>query len=103
MKAAGITRIDHLIVTHYHTDHVGGVPPLLATVPVGTIYDHGLMSPPHDPDYASNYEAYVRPCRSARGCQPATASVSSRPRWHARLAQRRRCAWQGAVARVRAA
>ena len=32
MKAAGITRIDHLIVTHYHTDHVGGVPPLLAAV-----------------------------------------------------------------------
>ena len=59
MKAAGVTRIDHLIVTHYHTDHVGGVPPLLAKVPVGTIYDHGLMSPPHDQDYASNYEAYV--------------------------------------------
>ena len=25
MQAAGITRIDHLIVTHYHTDHVGGL------------------------------------------------------------------------------
>ncbi|AMY07545.1 ComEC family competence protein [Luteitalea pratensis] len=67
MKAAGITRIDHLIVTHYHTDHVGGVPPLLAKVPVGTVYDHGLMSPPHDPDYASNYEAYVKAVPQRKG------------------------------------
>jgi competence protein ComEC len=59
MAASGIARIDHLIVTHYHTDHVGGLPPLIAKVPVGTIYDHGVMSPPHDPDYAKNYEAYV--------------------------------------------
>src|SRR5688572_3801669 len=28
MKAAGVTAIDHLIVTHYHTDHYGGVPEL---------------------------------------------------------------------------
>ena len=68
MQAAKITRIDHLIVTHYHTDHVGGVPPLLAAkVPVGTIYDHGLMTPPHDPDYARNYEAYVAAVPQRKG------------------------------------
>ena len=67
MKAAGVTRIDHLIVTHYHTDHVGGVPPLLAAVPVGTIYDHGVMSPPHDQDYASNYQAYVTAVPQRKG------------------------------------
>jgi beta-lactamase superfamily II metal-dependent hydrolase len=59
MKAAGVTRIDHLILTHYHVDHVGGVAPLLAKVQVGAIHDHGLMSPPHDPDYARDYEAYI--------------------------------------------
>jgi metal-dependent hydrolase (beta-lactamase superfamily II) len=40
-KAAGITRIDYLVITHYHGDHAGGVPQLTAKMPVGTIYDRG--------------------------------------------------------------
>ena len=40
-KAAGIKQIDYLIVTHYHTDHVGGVPQLVAKIPVKTFVDHG--------------------------------------------------------------
>lgn len=59
MTAAGITRIDHLISTHYHTDHVGGIPALIAKVPVGAFYDHGVMAPPHARDYGANYEAYA--------------------------------------------
>jgi beta-lactamase superfamily II metal-dependent hydrolase len=39
--AAGVKRIDYLIVTHYHGDHAGGVPQLAATLPIGVIYDHG--------------------------------------------------------------
>lgn len=41
MKQAGITSLDYLVVTHYHTDHVGGVPAIAARVPVGTFVDHG--------------------------------------------------------------
>src|SRR5262249_23320305 len=41
MKAAGITAIDHLITTHYHTDHYGGVPELAKRVKVNRFYDHG--------------------------------------------------------------
>jgi beta-lactamase superfamily II metal-dependent hydrolase len=37
----GATRIDHLITTHYHTDHVGGVAPLANRFPVGRFIDHG--------------------------------------------------------------
>jgi competence protein ComEC len=39
--AAGVKRIDYLVVTHYHGDHAGGVPQLAAKIPVGRIYDHG--------------------------------------------------------------
>lgn len=35
------TKIDALIVTHYHIDHVGGVPTLASMVPVSHFYDHG--------------------------------------------------------------
>src|SRR5580658_10800298 len=40
-KEAGVTRIDYLVVTHYHGDHAGGVPQLAAKMPIGRIYDHG--------------------------------------------------------------
>jgi len=41
MKSAGITRIGHLLTTHYHRDHVGGLPQLVAKVEVGEFLDHG--------------------------------------------------------------
>jgi beta-lactamase superfamily II metal-dependent hydrolase len=41
MADAGIAKIDHLLVTHFHHDHVGGVPELVKRVPVGEFLDHG--------------------------------------------------------------
>jgi competence protein ComEC len=41
VKAAGLDRIDYLLITHYHVDHVGGAVELLSLVPVGTVIDHG--------------------------------------------------------------
>jgi beta-lactamase superfamily II metal-dependent hydrolase len=40
-RNAGVKRIDYLVITHYHTDHVGGVPQLAETLPVRTYVDHG--------------------------------------------------------------
>jgi competence protein ComEC len=59
MKEAGVTAIDHLIVTHYHTDHFGGVPELAKLVRVNRFYDHGPMSSlDEDKDFAAKYAAY---------------------------------------------
>ena len=41
-KLAGVTKIDNLVVTHYHSDHVGGLPQLVGMVPVGRFIDHGV-------------------------------------------------------------
>jgi competence protein ComEC len=38
---AGVTRIDYLLITHYHNDHVGGVPELASRIPIGTFIDYG--------------------------------------------------------------
>jgi competence protein ComEC len=39
--AAGLTRIDHLVITHFHGDHVGGLAALSKMIPIRKIYDHG--------------------------------------------------------------
>jgi beta-lactamase superfamily II metal-dependent hydrolase len=41
VRAAGLTRIDYLLITHYHVDHIGGAVELLSRFPVGTVIDHG--------------------------------------------------------------
>lgn len=38
---AGIEQIDYALITHYHRDHVGGVPQLVDGIKVGTFVDHG--------------------------------------------------------------
>jgi competence protein ComEC len=40
-KAAGVSRIDYLLATHFHGDHVGGVPELAQLMPIKTFIDHG--------------------------------------------------------------
>jgi competence protein ComEC len=40
-KSAGVKKIDYLVITHYHADHVGGVPQLAEKIPIRTFVDHG--------------------------------------------------------------
>jgi len=40
-EVAGLKKIDHLLVTHYHIDHFGGAARLAAMIPIGNVYDNG--------------------------------------------------------------
>lgn len=52
-KEAGLKRIDHLITTHYHSDHFGGAATLAKLIPIGQVYDNGeFAGMPDKPDAA---------------------------------------------------
>lgn len=38
---AGLKQLDFVLITHYHRDHVGGVPQLADGIKIGTFLDHG--------------------------------------------------------------
>ncbi len=64
-KLAGVKKIDYLVITHFHVDHVGGVPQLVAKLPVGTFMDHG----PNREDSNSTrvgYEDYMKAVGSGK-------------------------------------
>jgi competence protein ComEC len=48
-KRLGLSKLDYVIVTHYHDDHSGGVAALAARMPIGTFIDHGDNSEPLKP------------------------------------------------------
>lgn len=57
-RRAGLSRIDYVMITHYHDDHVGGVAQLVDRIAVGTFIDHG---PNRELDHGkteSGYAAY---------------------------------------------
>lgn len=40
-RAAGVMRLDYLLITHFHRDHVGGAPEIVKRLPVATFVDYG--------------------------------------------------------------
>jgi competence protein ComEC len=55
-KSAGLSRIDAVLITHYHDDHVGGVAQLVQRIPVGTFIDHG---PNRELDHGATEHGYA--------------------------------------------
>lgn len=59
MRMGGVRSIDHLVTSHYHRDHYGGVSELSKLVTIRNFYDHGPMSAlSEDPEFALRYGAY---------------------------------------------
>ena len=60
LKAAGVKKIDNLVITHYHVDHVGGVPELAARIPVTRFIDHGVNREEDNKATVTGWEAYQK-------------------------------------------
>jgi beta-lactamase superfamily II metal-dependent hydrolase len=74
-KKLGVTKLDYVIVTHYHDDHSGGIAALAAKMPIGTFIDHGAngdaLRPGTPPERVINSPAgqYPRYLDAVRGHQ----------------------------------
>ena len=62
-KAAGLTKIDHVIITHWHTDHFGGAAEVAQAMPFGALYHRAI--PEGDPDgrKQSPFQTQIKPFR----------------------------------------
>jgi competence protein ComEC len=74
-RDAGVTRIDYLLLTHFHGDHDGGVVEVARQLPIGTFIDHGGLAANarDDPRYAeviAPYEAYLPVRAKGRHLEP---------------------------------
>ncbi len=57
-QAAGITKIDYLLTTHFHGDHIGAMAALAKMIPIGMYLDHGESVELNRPKIAEAYKAY---------------------------------------------
>jgi beta-lactamase superfamily II metal-dependent hydrolase len=59
-EVAGLKRIDHLVVTHFHRDHFGGVAELARLMPIGVLHERDLAAAPEKERAQPDLEAYRR-------------------------------------------
>src|SRR5215469_9200056 len=64
-KKAGVKKIDYVLITHYHDDHVGGFPQLLERIPVGAVIDHG-PNREQEERVERDYDAYEKAVTTAK-------------------------------------
>jgi competence protein ComEC len=57
-KDAGLNKIDYVLITHFHEDHVGGAPQLAARIPIATFIDHGENRESTDGPTVQGWQAY---------------------------------------------
>lgn len=61
LARAGVTRLDYVVLTHYHADHAGALDEVGARLPIATVIDRGheyLRPPDTDPTFVK-YRAFL--------------------------------------------
>lgn len=66
-ETAGLKRLDHVVITHFHIDHFGGLAELAQMMPVGVLYDKGITE--ESPDSGRNQTRWALTSRPYRGAQ----------------------------------
>jgi competence protein ComEC len=58
IQQAGLKKIDILLTTHFHSDHIGAMPALAKMIPIDLYMDHGESVEIARPEVATAYKAY---------------------------------------------
>jgi competence protein ComEC len=56
-QLAGLKSIDHLVISHFHADHAGGLPALAKMIPIGHFYDRGDVIEKENQQWLDGYRA----------------------------------------------
>jgi len=56
-QLAGLKKIDYLLISHFHPDHVGGLSELVKMIPVGRYFDHGDAIEKENQQWLDSYTA----------------------------------------------
>jgi competence protein ComEC len=56
-RQAGLDHIDHLVISHWHRDHEGGLAAFAKMMPISKFYDHGDTVSPEDQGRLDDYKA----------------------------------------------
>src|SRR5881396_2745644 len=56
-QSAGLRQIDHVVISHWHADHEGGLNALSKMIPLGKFYDHGNGVEQSDRTRLEDYKA----------------------------------------------
>jgi len=62
LKALGATKIDWFVASHYHSDHIGGIPEVINAMPTTEVWDRGTRSAPSN----SSYQKYTAAAQNKR-------------------------------------
>ncbi len=65
-QKAGLQKIDILLTTHFHGDHIGAMEALSKMIPIGMYMDHGDSVELNRPQVMANHKAYIERSQGKR-------------------------------------
>ncbi len=71
-QEAGLTRIDYLVMTHFHRDHAGGLQALAEMIPIEKCLDHGTNTEESNQQWV---DAYLSVCGDKRAAVEAGEKI----------------------------